>query len=353
MIIVLESDVPVGSSVALLDAARAAGRAARSMPDGHGGLVVTVDGNLPDDVLAVPGIRTVERSHKPYPLASAEHRAQTVVTVGDVEIGGGRPVVMAGPCSIEGRDSLLRAAHAVRAAGADILRGGAFKPRTSPYSFQGLGEEGLRYLAEAREQTGMPVITEVMEPEQVDLVCEYADILQIGTRNMSNFPLLRRVGEARKPVLLKRGMSARVDEWLMSAEYVMAGGNHQVILCERGIRGFDPATRFTLDLTVVPLLRQLTHLPIIIDPSHGTGIRSLVGPMALAGVVAGADGIFIEAEPNPERATSDAAQTIDPETLRDIVARTRMLSQAMSAPLVPVVAAVPAPEWELSLAAAD
>ncbi len=353
MIIVLENDAPVASSVALLDAARDANRAARSMPDGHGGLVVTIDGNLPDEVLAVPGIRAVERTHKPYPLASLEHRARSVVSVGDVEIGGSRPVVMAGPCSIEGRDSLLRAAHAVRAAGADILRGGAFKPRTSPYSFQGLGEEGLRYLAEAREQTGMPVITEVMEPEQVDLVAEYADILQIGTRNMSNFPLLRRVGEARKPVLLKRGMSAKVDEWLMSAEYVMAGGNHQVILCERGVRGFDPATRFTLDLTVVPLLRQLTHLPIVIDPSHGTGIRSLVGPMALAGVVAGADGIFIEAEPDPERATSDAAQTIDPETLHEIIARTRMLTETMHRPIERPSLVASAPAWDLSLAAAD
>lgn len=330
MIITLSADAPVSTSVALLDAASALRKPARTMPDGRGGLIVAIDGSLPDDLLHGPGVSGVHRQHKPYVLASIEHRERSVVTVGNIHIGDGAPVVMAGPCSIEGRDSLLRTAHAVRAAGADILRGGAFKPRTSPYSFQGLGEEGLRYLAEAREQTGMPIITEVMEPEQVDLVAEYADIIQIGTRNMSNYPLLRRVGQLRKPVMLKRGMSARIDEWLMSAEYILAGGNMEVILCERGIRSFDPATRFTLDLTAVPLVRQLTHLPIIVDPSHGTGVRSLVGAMAVAGIAAGADGIFIEAEPNPEQATSDAAQTIDPEELYQIVQRSRLVAEAMS-----------------------
>ncbi len=330
MIIALAADAPISTSVALLDAASTLRKPARTMPDGRGGLIVAIDGSLPDDLLHGPGIRGVHRQHRPYVLASREHRERSVVTVGDVRVGGEVPVVMAGPCSIEGRDSLLRAAHAVRAAGADILRGGAFKPRTSPYSFQGLGEEGLRYLAEARAQTGMPVITEVMEPEQVDLVAEYADIIQIGTRNMSNYPLLRRVGQLRKPVLLKRGMSARVDEWLMSAEYILAGGNMEVILCERGIRSFDPATRFTLDLTAVPLARQLTHLPIIVDPSHGTGVRSLVSAMAVAGIAAGADGIFIEAEPNPEQATSDAAQTIDPDELYQIIQRSRLVAEAMT-----------------------
>ncbi len=330
MIIMLDATAPIATSVALLDAASALRKPARTMPDGRGGLIVAIDGSLPDDLLHGPGISAIHRQHKPYVLASLEHRQRSVVTVGDVRIGGDQPVVMAGPCSIEGRESLLRTAHAVRAAGADILRGGAFKPRTSPYSFQGLGEEGLRYLAEAREQTGMPVITEVMEPEQVDLVAEYADIIQIGTRNMSNYPLLKRVGQLRKPVLLKRGMSARVDEWLMSAEYILAGGNMQVILCERGIRSFDPATRFTLDLTAVPLVRQLTHLPIVVDPSHGTGVRSLVSAMAIAGIAAGADGIFVEAEPNPEQATSDAAQTIDPDELREIILRSRLIAEAMA-----------------------
>lgn len=329
MIITLDATAPVSTSVSLLDAASALRKPARTMPDGRGGLIVAIDGSLPDDLLHGPGINGIHRQHRPYVLASLEHRERSIVTVGDVRIGGDRPVVLAGPCSIEGRESLLRTAHAVRAAGADILRGGAFKPRTSPYSFQGLGEEGLRYLAEAREQTGMPVITEVMEPEQVDLVAEYADVIQIGTRNMSNYPLLRRVGQLRKPVLLKRGMSARVDEWLMSAEYILAGGNIEVILCERGIRSFDPATRFTLDLTAVPLVRQLTHLPIVVDPSHGTGVRSLVGAMAVAGIAAGAHGIFVEAEPNPEQATSDAAQTIDPDELREIVQRSRLVAEAM------------------------
>lgn len=347
MIVTLAADAPISTSVALLDAARTLGKVARTIPDGRGGLLVTIDGDLPEDLLGGPGVTGVHRQHKPYVLASLEHRERTVVRVGDVAIGGDRPVVLAGPCSIEGRDSLLRAAHAVRAAGADILRGGAFKPRTSPYSFQGLGEAGLRYLAEAGRQTGMPVITEVMEPEQVELVAQYADIIQIGTRNMSNFPLLRRVGQVRKPVLLKRGMSARVDEWLMSAEYVMAGGNDQVILCERGIRGFDPATRFTLDLTAVPLLRQLTHLPVIVDPSHGTGLRDLVGAMAVAGIAAGADGIFVEAEPDPERATSDAAQTVSPEELGRIVQRIALVSDALRTPLREPVTALGQPEREL------
>ena len=339
MIITLAPDAPISTSVALLEAAQVLRKPARTMPDGHGGLLVAIDGALPDDLLHGPGVAAVHREHRPYVMASLEHRARSVVQVGGVEIGGDRPVVLAGPCSIEGRESLLRAAHAVRAAGADILRGGAFKPRTSPYSFQGLGEEGLRYLAEAREQTGMPVITEVMEPEQVDLVAEYADIVQIGTRNMSNFPLLRRVGQLRKPVMLKRGMSARIDEWLMSAEYILAGGNLQVILCERGIRSFEPATRFTLDLTAVPLLKSLTHLPVIVDPSHGTGVRNLVGSMAVAGIAAGADGIFIEAEPNPEQAASDAAQTIDPEELYRIVQRSQLVVDALRAPVpAPMVA---------------
>ena len=226
--------------------------------------------------------------HRPYMLASREFRphAPTVVKVGDVRIGGGRPVVMAGPCVVEGRES-IEAATAVKAAGADMLRGGAFKPRTSPYSFQGLGEEGLRYLAAARDVTGLPVVTEVMEPDHVEWSARYADMLQIGSRNMANFPLLRRAGQTDKPILLKRGFSATVEEWLMSAEYILAAGNPNVILCERGIRAFDPAFRFTLDLNAVPLSRELTHLPVVVDPSHGTGKRSLVGRMAMAGLAAG------------------------------------------------------------------
>jgi 3-deoxy-7-phosphoheptulonate synthase len=262
-------------------------------------------------------------------LASNEHRHRSVVMVGDVEIGGGRPVIMAGPCVVEGRAEIIEAARAVKAAGAEVLRGGAFKPRTSPYSFQGLGEEGLRCLAAAREATGLPVVTEVMEPDQVELVAEYSDMLQIGSRNMANFPLLRRVGKTNKPVLLKRGYSATVEEWLMSAEYVLAGGNPDVVLCERGIRGFDAAFRFNLDLNAVPLVKELSHLPIIVDPSHGTGRRTLVHRMALAGLASGADGLIIEVHPDPDSAKCDSAQTISPAELGKIHRQGLLLHEAL------------------------
>jgi 3-deoxy-7-phosphoheptulonate synthase len=218
---------------------------------------------------------------------------------------------MAGPCSVESREQLLETADFVGAHGATILRGGAFKPRTSPYSFQGLGVEGLRYLAEARERTGMPVITEVMEPSQVDIVAEYADILQIGTRNMQNFSLLLACGRSSRPVMLKRGYGATIEEWLMAAEYIASAGNSQIILCERGIRTFETATRNTLDLTAVPLMHHLTHLPIVVDPSHATGKRWLVKPLAIGGVAVGADGIMVEVHPNPDDALSDAEQQLD------------------------------------------
>src|SRR5688572_28672438 len=299
------------------------------MPDGRGGHVVGVEGSLPAAALALPGVAGVHATHKPYMLASREHRASSVVRVGEVRIGGGRPVLMAGPCVVESREQLLETARAVKAAGAEILRGGAFKPRTSPYAFQGLGEDGLRYLAAAREVTGLPVVTEVMEPEQVEVVAEYADMLQVGARNMANFPLLRRVARSERPVLLKRGFSATVEEWLMSAEYVLAGGNPNVVLCERGIRGFDPLLRFTLDLNAVPLAKELTHLPVVVDPSHGTGKRSLVTRMALAGLAAGADGLIVEVHPTPDQARCDAAQTITPAEL----ARLHRCGQALHAAL--------------------
>ena len=317
MILTITPGAPESTTTAILAAAAAAGFEARIVDDGHGGSLVGIHGTLGADVLALPGVGAVHASHKPYMLASREHRphAPTVVRVGDVRIGGGRPVLIAGPCVVEGRQALLQAAQAVKSAGADLLRGGAFKPRTSPYAFQGLGEEGLRHLAAAREATGLPVVTEVMEPDQVALVADYADMLQVGARNMANFPLLRRVGQSGKPVLLKRGFSATVEEWLMSAEYVLASGNPDVVLCERGIRGFDPALRFTLDLNAVPLAKELTHLPVIVDPSHGTGKRSLVRRMALAGLAAGAHGLIVEVHPEPERARCDAAQTITPDEL--------------------------------------
>ncbi|MDQ2651597.1 MAG: 3-deoxy-7-phosphoheptulonate synthase [Chloroflexota bacterium] len=325
MIITLAGDAPASTINAILQAAAAAGHEARTLDNGHGSTVIGVTGTIV--VAGLPGVSTVQEKHRPYMLASREARphAPSIVKVGNVRIGGGRPVVMAGPCVIETREALLEAAMATKAAGADMLRGGAYKPRTSPYSFQGLGEEGLRYLAEAREVTGLPVVTEVMEPDQVELVAHYADMLQLGARNMANFPLLRKLGQANRPVLLKRGFSATIEEWLMSAEYVMAHGNPNVVLCERGIRGFDPATRFTLDLTAVPLIKELSHLPIIVDPSHGTGRRSLVGRMALAGLTAGADGLIIEALPNPDGAACDASQTITTAELASIIESGRML----------------------------
>ena len=278
-----------------------------------------------------PGSTGRGAPEKPYPLAARRDPLQrTVVRVGEAAIGGGAPVVIAGPCAVEGREQLLAAARAARESGAQLLRGGAFKPRTSPYAFQGLGEEGLRILAEAREATGLPVVTEVLEPEQVDLVAAYADVLQIGTRNMANFALLRRAGRARRPVLLKRGMSATVEEWLMAAEYILDAGNPDVILCERGIRSFDPVLRFTLDLNAVPLARELSHLPIVVDPSHGTGRRSLVRAMSLAALGAGADGLIVEMHPNPAEALCDGAQSVDPEELADIVRAGRALAQALA-----------------------
>ena len=224
----------------------------------------------------------------------------SVVQVGDVAIGGGRPVVIGGPCSVESEEQLLATAEAVRDAGGEILRGGAFKPRTSPYAFSGLGEDGLRLLALARARTGLPVVTEVIEPGDVDLVARYADMLQIGSRNMQNYPLLRAVGRQQKPVLLKRGLAATIEEWLLAAEYILAEGNDQVVLCERGVRGIDTTLRNQLDLSAVPLLRELTHLPVIVDPSHATGKRSLIQPMSLAAIAAGAAGLIIEVHPAPD-----------------------------------------------------
>lgn len=336
MIVTVTPDAPDSTAERLLATAASLGLGARVLADERGGAVIGIDGNLPPEALVLPGISQVYAQHRPYMLASNEYRERSIVRVGHVEIGNGRPVIMAGPCVVEGLEEIVEAARAVKAAGADILRGGAFKPRTSPYAFQGLGEEGLRYLAAARLETGLPVVTEVMEPDQVELVAEYADMLQVGSRNMANFSLLRRVGKTNKPVLLKRGFSATVDEWLMSAEYILAGGNPNVVLCERGVRGFDPAVRFSLDLNAVPLVKELSHLPIIVDPSHGTGRRSLVGRMALAGLAAGADGLMIEVHPRPDHAKCDAAQTIAPAELARIYRQGLVLHMAL-AEAAPVV----------------
>ncbi len=250
---------------------------------------------------------------KPFKLASKETKPRSVIKVGNVEFGNSQFVVIAGPCSVETREQIILSAEIVKKAGAQMLRGGAFKPRTSPYSFQGLEEEGLKLLAEAREKTGLPFVTEVISPSDVELVAKYSDMLQIGARNMQNFALLKEVGKSKKPVLLKRGMSSTYKELLMSAEYIMSQGNYEVVLCERGIRTFEDYTRNTFDLAAVPALKEMSHLPVIVDPSHGTGIRSLVIPMAKAAVPVGADGLIIEMHPNPEEAFSDGAQSLMPE----------------------------------------
>jgi len=275
-------------------------------------------------------VEAVIRILQPFKLASREvHPDGTLVQVNGVVIGGQKLVVMAGPCSVESRDQLLAVARETKAAGATILRGGAFKPRTSPYAFQGLEEEGLRLLAEARKVTGLPVVTEVMEPDKVEVVAEYADIVQIGARNMQNFSLLKRVAECGKPVLLKRGMATSVQEWLLSAEYILSGGNPHVILCERGIRTFETATRFTLDLNAVPVIKKLSHLPVVVDPSHGTGHWEYVGAMARAGLAAGADGLIIEVHNKPEEALSDGPQSLKPERFARLMEELRRLAPAL------------------------
>jgi 3-deoxy-7-phosphoheptulonate synthase len=260
---------------------------------------------------------------------AANRGDKTIVQVGDVSIGAEKVTVIAGPCSVESREQMLEVARSVKASGAVMIRGGAFKPRTLPYSFQGLGVEGLKILAEAREETGLPVVTEVISPESVRIVEEYADVLQIGARNMQNYPLLKRVGEASKPVLLKRGLSSTIEEWLGAAEYVLAGGNEEVVLCERGIRTYQKLTRFTLDLSAVPILKDVSPLPVVVDPSHGTGIRSLISPMAKAAVAAGADGLLIEVHPNPEEAKCDGPQSLRPKEFRELMIGLDPVAQAV------------------------
>jgi len=261
---------------------------------------------------AAPGVEAIVPIAHPFKLVSRQLKhTGTVITVRGVKIGAGNPVVMAGPCSVESREQLMQTARSVKASGAQMLRGGAYKPRTSPYDFQGLGIEALRFLKEARDETGLPVVTEVMSETDVDVVSEYADMLQVGARNMQNFSLLRRLSSADRPVLLKRGPSATIKEWLLAAEYLLAGGNKNVVLCERGIKTFETATRNTLDLSAIALVKELSHLPVIADPSHGTGLRSLVPAMSKAAIGAGADGLMIEVHPCPERALSDGAQSLD------------------------------------------
>ncbi|HZY02885.1 MAG TPA: 3-deoxy-7-phosphoheptulonate synthase, partial [Anaeromyxobacteraceae bacterium] len=282
----------------------------------------------------MPGVRDAIRVSQPWKLVSREVKEEdTVLDVGGARLGGGRLAVIAGPCSVESEEQILEAAHAVRKAGASFLRGGAYKPRTSPYDFQGLAEEGLRLLALARERTGLKVVTEAMDAETLPMVAEFADVVQIGARNMQNFSLLKRLGTIGKPVLLKRGPSATVREWLMAAEYVVSNGNPRVALCERGIRTFETATRNTLDLNAVPVLKALTHLPVVVDPSHGIGLRAHVPAMARAAVAAGADGLIVEVHPCPEKALSDGQQSLTPAEFAGLMEQVRVIASAVGRPL--------------------
>jgi 3-deoxy-7-phosphoheptulonate synthase len=279
----------------------------------------------------LPGVREVIHVSKPYKLVSRDfHPESSVVEAGGVKFGDGQPpVIIAGPCSVESEEQMLAAARLVKQHGAHMLRGGAFKPRTGPHSFQGLGIEGLKYLRQAGDTEGLPVITEVMRIEQLETICRFADVLQVGARNMQNFDLLKEVGKTGHPVLLKRGMSATIEEFLSAAEYILAEGNARVILCERGIRTFERATRNTLDLSIVPLIREMSHLPIVVDPSHATGRRSLVGPMAKAAIVVGAHGVMIEVHPDPDRALCDGAQSLNGDDFSKLVAELVRLQELL------------------------
>ncbi|MGA2183139.1 MAG: 3-deoxy-7-phosphoheptulonate synthase [Bryobacteraceae bacterium] len=294
------------------------------------GGVGPVDEFEPADFEVLEGVKECHRIVSPYKLASRNFRpAGSTVRVGNVEIGATKIVVMAGPCSVESEEQINRVAEQVAAAGATVLRGGAFKPRTSPYSFQGLGEEGLRLIRAAADRYGLLVVSEVMDLTQIPLVAEYADILQVGARNMQNFNLLRELGDRRKPVLLKRGISATIEELLLSAEYILAGGNYDVILCERGIRTFESYTRNTMDISAIPVVKKLSHLPMIADPSHGTGRRDKVLPMARAAVAAGADGLIIEVHDDPDRALSDGAQSLFPQQFQELMEQLRIIAPAV------------------------
>jgi 3-deoxy-7-phosphoheptulonate synthase len=294
------------------------------------GVVGQIFPELEDMLEMLPGVDEIIRVSKPYKLSSREfHPLDTTVKVGGVTIGGEEIVVMAGPCAVENEQQLLETARAVKAAGANILRGGAFKPSTSPYQFRGLGEHGLKLLAQVRKEVGLPVITEVMSLSEVELVATYADILQIGARNMQNFNLLEEVGKTGKPVMLKRGLSATVQEWLLAAEYILTQGDEQLMLCERGIRTFETYTRNTMDISVIPIIEKVSHLPIIADPSHGTGKWYLVIPMALAAVAAGADGIMVEVHPNPDVALKDGAQSLTFANFRQLMSQLKFVAEAI------------------------
>jgi len=333
MLIVMKPGAGSAEVEAVLQKVRSMGLTPHSIP-GAQRVAIGITGNKgglePGPFEVLPGVADVIRVSQPFKLVSREVKPDdTVIDVDGVPLGGKAITVMAGPCSVESRSQILEAAHAVKAAGARFLRGGAFKPRTSPYEFQGLGLEGLKLLAEARAATGLKVVTEVMDADDLPACLEYADMLQVGARNMQNYPLLRKLGAAGKPVLLKRGPSATIKEWLMAAEYLVANGNYQVALCERGIRTFETLTRNTLDLNAVPVLKALTHLPVVVDPSHGIGLRAHVAAMARAGVAAGADGLIIEVHPCPEKALSDGQQSLTPHEFETLMAQVKVIAGAI------------------------
>ena len=336
MLIVMKAHSSPAEVTAVESFIRELGFTPHAIP-GSGRTAIGITGNgralEADPFLALPGVADAIRVTQPFKLVSREVKAEdTIVRIGGASIGGGHVAVIAGPCAVESREQILSAARAVKASGATLLRGGAYKPRTSPYDFQGLQEEGLVLLAEARAETGLPIVTEVKDTERLNLVAQYADVLQIGARNMQNFSLLERVGELRKPVLLKRGPSATVKELLMAAEYIVARGNHQVMLCERGIRTFETSSRNTLDLNAVPILKALTHLPVLVDPSHGIGIRAHVSAMARAGIAAGADGLIVEVHPDPDHAMSDGPQSLTFPQFERLMGQVRGLSAVLGAP---------------------
>lgn len=334
MLIVMHHSATDQQVKAVTDAVEAMGLIAEPIP-GSLRTAIGVLGNqgYVDDttIRELPGVREVIHVSKPYKLVSRDfHPESSVVEAGGVKFGDGHPpVIIAGPCTVESEAQMLAAAKLVKANGAQMLRGGAFKPRTGPHSFQGLGVEGLKYLRQAGDAEGLPVITEVMRIEQLETICKYADVLQIGARNMQNFDLLKEVGKTKHPVLLKRGMSATIEEFLSAAEYILSEGNPKVILCERGIRTFERTTRNTLDLSVVPLIREMSHLPIIVDPSHATGKRNLVGPMSKAAFVVGAHGIMVEVHPDPDKALCDGAQSLTPDGFSQLVVELRKLQEAL------------------------
>ena len=341
MIVVMKTDATEAQILAVQRRIRDLGLKDRPIR-GEERTVVAVLGSvypeLSDDLSQLEGVDTTVRISRPYKLASREvNPYDTVVQVGPVSIGDGHIVVMAGPCSVDTQENVDETGAAVKSSGAHLLRGGAFKPRTSPYSFRGHGEKALRMLGATREATALPVITEVMDARDVELVVEHADVLQIGARNMQNFTLLDEVGRVDKPVLIKRGMAATMEEWLLAAEYVLARGNANVMLCERGMRTHETSTRFTFDINAIPLAKRLSHLPVIADPSHGTGKWYLVEPIALASLAAGADGIIVEVHPNPDHALSDGSQSLTPANFQRLMEKARVLCEALGRPLHPPI----------------